>query len=304
MKKYLILFICFCGLETINAQQDEQMSLYMQNPLYFNPAYAGSRQSVSLVSLARFQWIKFDGAPQTQWFSIHTPLPIGGLGIGAHMVNDKIGSRNRTAAYLDASASIQLNKKNHRLAIGVSGGADFLSFDFSGLNVIDVNDPYYGATYTSTKPNVGAGIYYYGDRHYLGLSSPRLLEMKVTDPSAVISSLNKRHYFLTGGFVFDINSVIQCKPATMVKYTPDAPLTIDGNLSFLFYEKFWLGAMYRFNESFGMNAIFKIKNAFQVGYAYDFPINGLRTYQNGSHEIILTYDFNFKKRVYNSPRYF
>ncbi|MFN6083707.1 MAG: type IX secretion system membrane protein PorP/SprF, partial [Fluviicola sp.] len=97
MKKYLLLFICFCGLETINAQQDEQMSLYMQNPLYFNPAYAGSRQSVSLVSLARFQWLKFDGAPQTQWVSIHTPLPRGGLGIGAQCVNDKVGSRKRTA---------------------------------------------------------------------------------------------------------------------------------------------------------------------------------------------------------------
>ncbi len=304
MKKHFLFIFAFCSLFNSFAQQDEQMSLYMQNPLYFNPAYAGSRQSFSLVSLARFQWLNFEGAPQTQWFSAHTPLPIGGLGVGGHFVNDRIGSRNRTAAFLDLSASIQLNKKNHRLAFGVSGGADFLSADFSNLNVTDINDPYYGASLNTTKPNVGAGIYYYGDRHYIGISSPRLLELKISDPNAIVSNLNKRHYFGTAGFVFDINSVIQFKPATMVKYTPNAPLTLDGNLSFLFYEKFWLGAMYRFNESVGMNAIFKIKNVLQVGYAFDFPINGLRTYQSGSHEVILTYDINFKKHIYNSPRYF
>lgn len=304
MKKALFLLIALNCIGEIKAQQDEQMSLYMQNPLYYNPAYAGSRQSVSFVSLARFQWVGYSGAPMSQWFSVHSPIVNNNLGVGMHFVNDNIGSRSRTAAYADISASIQLNKKGARLAAGLSGGADFISFDFTNLAVADVNDPYYGQRFSSTKPNIGAGLYYYSDRHYIGISSPRLFEAKINDASTLVTTLNKRHYFFAAGTVIDLNSVVKFKPSTMIKYTPNAPLTMDFNFSFLMYDKLWLGAMYRYNESLGINAIFKIRNCLQVGYGYDFPINGLRTYQSGSHEVLLTYDFNFKKAIYNSPRYF
>lgn len=304
MKKLMFFFGVILLSVSGYAQQDEQMSLYMQNPLYYNPAYAGSRHSLSLVSLARFQWVSFAGAPKSQWFSVHTPVSNENMGLGLHVVNDAIGSRNRTAAYADLSSSIRLNKKGDRLAVGISGGADFMSFDFSNLAVTDPNDPYYGQRFSSTKPNLGAGIYYYGERHYIGLSSPRLFEAQLTDANSLVTNLNKRHFFFAAGAVFHLNSVIQWKPSAMIKYTPKAPLTMDFNLSFLFYEKMWLGAMYRYNESMGINALFRIKNAFQVGYGYDFPINGLMRYQQGSHEVLLTYDFNFKKVIYNSPRYF
>ena len=303
MKKHLLAGLLGLSLAG-TAQQDEQMSMYTQNPLYYNPAYAGSRQSISFVSLARFQWVSFDGAPQSQWFSVHSPVLQKSLGVGAHFVNDRIGSRNRTAAYVDVSSSIRLNKKNHRLAAGLSAGADFMSFDFSDLKVTDVNDPYYGQRFSSTKPNIGAGLYYYGDRHYIGISSPRLFESKLTDATSFVTSLNKRHFFFAAGVVIPLSSVVDWKPSTMIKYTPNAPLTMDFNMNFLFYEKFWAGVMYRFNESMGVNIMLKIKKSFQVGYGYDFPINGLMRYQQGSHEILLTYDFNFKQIIYNSPRYF
>lgn len=226
------------------------------------------------------------------------------MGIGGHFVNDNIGSRNRTAGYLTLSANVQLNKKRHRLALGVSGGADFMSFDFSNLNVTDPNDPYFGQRFTSTKPNLGAGIYYYGDRHFVGISSPRLIEAKLDDANTLISTINQRHFFFTAGGIIPLNSVVQLRPSTMIKYTPNAPLTMDFNASFLFYEKWWFGAMYRFHESVGVNALFRIKDKFQLGYGYDFAINQIRTYQQGTHEILLTYDFNYKKAVYASPRYF
>ncbi len=307
MKKTLrfVLILLLVG-ETATgiAQQDEQLSLYNQNPLYYNPAYAGSRQSISFVSLARFQWVSFSGAPQSQWFSVHSPIVGNNLGIGAHFVNDRVGSRNRTSAFVDVSASIRLNKKNHKLAFGLSGGADFLSYDFTDLNVTDINDPYYGQQFSSTKPNIGAGIYYYGERHYIGISSPRILQAKITDVNQFVTTLNQRHYFITAGTVFNLNSVVQFKPSTLIKYTPNAPLTLDFNMNFLLYDKLWTGAMYRLHESMGVNLIFKIKRSFQVGYGYDFPINGLMRYQQGSHELFLSYDFSFKKNIYNSPRYF
>jgi len=304
MKKLLILsVICFFGFQS-KAQQDEQMSLYMYNKLYINPAYAGSRDALSAIAIARFQWVDFEGAPKTQWFSIHAPILQKAMGVGAHVVNDQIGNRSRTAVFGDVSTSLALNKKTSRIAVGLSGGFDMIGYDFSNTKIVDQTDPYYGAQYNVTQPNVGAGIYYYSDKHYFGISSPRILEVDNKSLDSVVGKLNTRHFFVSGGYVFDLNSVLKLQPSAMIKYTPNAPITIDVNASLLMYDQMWLGLMYRYNESMGVNAVYTLKNALSIGYVYDFPINGLRTYQTGSHEIFLRYDFKPKKSVFTSPRYF
>jgi len=302
--KIAVLGICTLIGSGLFAQQDEQLTMYNYNPLYYNPAYAGSRDAISVVALGRFQWVNWDGAPNTQYFTVHAPIVGQLLGMGVNVVNDQIGSRRRTAAYYNVSSGIKLNKNNARLAFGLSLGMDVMSFDFSNLNVADVNDPFYGQNFSTTKMNVGAGIYYYSDRHYVGISSPRILEPKVADAQDVMRSLNKRHFFITGGVIFDINSVLKFKPTTLVKITPNAPLTFDLNANFLLYDRIWLGAMYRFHESVGMNVVFQIRDFMHIGYGYDFPINKIMTYQRGSHEVLLQFDMRRKKTPFTSPRYF
>lgn len=304
MKKQLILLVTllFVGFNS-SAQQDEQMSVYMHNPLYFNPAYAGSRDALSTLAMTRFQWVNFDGAPSTQWFSIHAPLLQKSMGIGSHMVNDRIGNRSRTAIYLDVNGSIALNKTS-RIAAGISGGIDMMGYDFSDVQVNDQADPYYGTSNQITKPNFGAGVYYYSDNHFFGISVPRVMEINNSAFDTIIQTLNTRHFFISGGTVFDLNSVLKLKPTALLKFTPGAPITADINASLLMYETLWAGVMYRFHESMGANLVYNIKQTFSIGYAYDFPINGLRTYQSGSHEIFLRYDFIPKKSNFTSPRYF
>lgn len=286
------------------AQQDEQLSMYNYNPLYYNPAYAGSNDALSVVAMARFQWVNFDGAPNTQFLSVHTPVMGKSLGMGLTMVNDQVGSRKRTAVYYNVSSGIRLNNKNDRLAFGLSVGMDVLSYDFSGLNVHDVSDPFYGQSLSTSKANVGGGLYYYNERYYVGISSPRLLEPKNIDTDNIATSLNQRHFFITAGKVFDLNSVVKIKPTTLVKITPNSPLTFDVNANFLFYERFWVGALYRFHEAVGLNFVYNYNNFIHIGYGYDFPINTLMDYQSGSHEVLLQIDIRSKKNLFTSPRYF
>jgi len=300
---FLMGVFAFLSLQ-VAAQQDEQLSFYNYNPLYYNPAYAGSRDALSFTGLARFQWVNFDGAPTTQWFSVHAPVIGNALGMGAHLVNDKIGARNRTSAYYDISSGIRLNKDNARLAFGLSAGFDMMSTNFSSLAVHDATDPYYAQGMSSNRFNMGAGIYYYSDRTYIGASMPRVLEVKATNVQNLLHSLNQRHLFLSAGHVFTLNSVLKLKPTTLIKFTPHAPVTVDANLNLLLYNKLWLGALYRYREAVGLSAVFKIREFMQIGYSYDFPVNGLATYQAGSHEILLQFDVKFKNSIYTSPRYF
>lgn len=299
-----VLGILTCGVN-VQAQQDEQMSLYQYNPLYFNPAYAGTRNSINISLLSRFQWVGWKGAPNTQWLSVHAPVVGQTLGIGAHITHDRLGARDRTSAYFDISAGIRLNQKGHRLAFGLSAGVDISAYNFTNLNVTDPDDPFYGNVWKSVKPNFGAGIYYYGDRFYLGVSSPRILESNYSNNSASLKMV-KRHFFLSGGYVFKLNPIWDLKPSTLVKITPYAPLTFDVNLTAIAYKKYRFGAMYRFKEAMGVHASVLVSNIFTIGYAFDFPINGLRGQQYGTHEIVLQFDLNKKKnagQIY-SPRYF
>lgn len=308
MKKLYIIIsvlgILTCGVK-VQAQQDEQMSLYQYNPLYFNPAYAGTRNTINISLLSRFQWVGWKGAPNTQWLSVHAPVVGQTLGIGAHVTHDRLGARDRTSAYFDISAGIRLNQKGHRLAFGLSGGVDISAYNFTNLTVTDPDDPFYGNVWKSVKPNFGAGIYYYGERFYLGVSSPRVLESNYTNNSASLKMV-KRHFFASGGYVFKLNPIWDLKPSTLVKITPYAPVTFDVNLTAMAYKKYWFGLMYRYNEAMGVHASALISNIFTIGYAFDFPINGLRGQQYGTHEVVLQFDLNKKKNAGQtySPRYF
>lgn len=289
------------------AQTEEQSSMYMFNPLLFNPAYAGSRGSIHGVGIARFQWVGIEGAPMSQFVSFDAPVANQNLGLGFHLSNDKIGARNRTSAFADISYGLKLNKKGDRLAFGMSAGIDWQVYDFNKLTTYDPNDPVYGYYASKVRPNFGAGLYYYGERFYAGVSIPRLLRNRLGKNAPIGEALQRRHFYVTGGYVFKLSSVVQFKPSALVKISENAPITFDINANFLLFNTLWIGPMYRFNESVGLNTAIQIKEFMSFGYAFDFPINGMstfRTNQRGTHEIMISFDLKTKKKPYLSPRYF
>ena len=87
MKKFLIIAFVVASLGA-SAQQDPQHTMYRFNGLMFNPAYAGSREALSLVGIYRWQWVNVPGAPQTGSFAIHSPLKNDRIALGLSFVSD------------------------------------------------------------------------------------------------------------------------------------------------------------------------------------------------------------------------
>ena len=310
MKKIVVFFFWSLLITRYTSpaysQTEEQSSLYMFNPLLFNPAYAGSRGSIHGVGIARFQWVGIEGAPMSQFVSFDAPVANQNLGLGFHLSNDKIGARSRTSAFADIAYHLKLNKKGHRLSFGMSAGADWQVYNFNKLTTNDPNDPVYTYYASKVRPNFGAGLYYYGDRFYAGVSLPRMLRNRLKEP-AIGEALQRRHLYVTGGYVFRLNSAVDFKPSVLLKLTENAPITFDLNANFLILNTLWIGPSYRFHESAGFNIALQLKETVSFGYAFDFPVNGLnsfRTNQKGTHEIMLSFDIKTKKRPYLSPRYF
>ena len=124
MKKFIkinIIAIVLFSSYSAMSQQLPQFTQYMYNTISINPAYAGSRETLSLVGLHRSQWIGLDGGPTTQTFSIHAPTRNEKVGLGLSFINDELGFENFTYIYGDFSYTINLGEKT-KLAFGLKGG--------------------------------------------------------------------------------------------------------------------------------------------------------------------------------------
>jgi len=307
--KFIVIAFIVINCTSVFGQQLPQFTQYMYNTISINPAYSGSRETLSIVGLHRSQWVGIDGGPTTQTLSLHSPLRNEKVGLGFSFINDKLGYENFSYLYADFSYTINVSAGT-KLAFGLKGGFTHYSLDEELLTDPSViNDRYFDRVSNRWSPNVGVGMYLHSDKWYVGLSAPRILNTDYNKGSlgdVDYVSLERVSYYLTGGYVFNLSDNTKFKPAFMVKATNGSPVSYDLTANFLFYEKLWLGASYRLNESAGaLGAIvdFQISNQFRIGYAYEYPISDIRPYSDGTHEILLMFEV-FKNKRIKSPRYF
>jgi type IX secretion system PorP/SprF family membrane protein len=277
----------------------------MYNTLGVNPAYAGSRDALTITGLYRTQWVGFDGAPTTQTLTAHSPVTSDAVNLGLSFSNDEIGPVQNTALYVDYAFRFKLTE-NSKLALGVKVGFDNYNFNLSELQTNTGNDPAFMVSDGVFSPNFGFGIYYNRDNFYAGLSTPKILENDYAYSVSDNLSKEKRHYYLIAGGIVPISNELKLKPTGLLKCVQGAPVEIDLTANFLFYDRFQIGAMYRTGDAFGLLAGFYITDQLSVGYSFDWSmVNTTSKYNDGSHEIVITYDFIFKEsRKIRSPRYF
>ncbi|XCF04873.1 type IX secretion system membrane protein PorP/SprF [Tamlana crocina] len=303
IKTNIIVIALFSCVYSV-AQQLPQFTQYMYNTISINPAYAGSREALSIVGLHRSQWVGFKGGPITQTLSIHTPLRNDRIGLGLSFMEDDLGPENFTYLYGDFSYAIPTGY-NSKLAFGIKGGFTQYSLDDDFRNDVS-NDDYFDYYENKWDPNIGLGVYWSSNRVYFGLSAPRILK---TDKNKTkdYEALEVISYYFTGGLVLDLNKSIKFKPAFLIKATNGAPVSYDLTANFLFNEKFWFGGSYRINEytaAIGGIVDFQVSRQLRVGYAYEKPLSEIADHTTGTHEILLIYEFKFINSKLKSPRYF
>jgi type IX secretion system PorP/SprF family membrane protein len=298
MKKIIVFSVLLLSLR-LNAQQDPQFTQYFDNFLHVNPAYAGSSGMLSATAIHREQWVGFAGAPRSTTLSLHTPLNYRSVGLGLTAVNDMIGPIRQNMVYVDFSYTLKLGK-TARLALGLKGGMNMLNVSTQGLANVDANDPAFANALNRINPNVGFGVYYHDEHFFIGLSSPRILE----NTASTTTYLEQRHYFGIVGGIFSVAEQWKLRPSIQVKSTMGAPLSLDFSLAAIFKDKLWLGAMNRWKAAAGGFVQYQICRQFRLGLASEFGMTPIRNYNNGTFEVMMSYDFNYKKTDVKSPRYF
>ncbi|MDG2396270.1 MAG: type IX secretion system membrane protein PorP/SprF [Flavobacteriaceae bacterium] len=304
----LIIIISIVNINCSFSQQDPQFSQHMYNTQIINPAYAGSRGYFSLDLLSRTQWLNLEGAPRTTSFSIDTPIgEEERMGIGLSLVRDELGPSINNRINLDYSYSI--NFMFAKLTFGLKAGINQLNIDFSNLNIYDLSDPVsQNDIDDKIKPNFGLGLYFNTEKYYLGISVPNLLETNYFDEinfqngfSSKIS--DKIHYYLIGGYVFELGSNLKIKPSTMFKIVDGSPLQWDASLNMLINNYVTLGVSYRLDSALSFLSGFQMSEKLFIGLGYDYSTTIIKDYNDGTYEIIFKIGL-FNNKTIITPRFF
>lgn len=300
--KTILTIICAFILQSMYSQQDSQYTQYMYNTPLINPAYAGSRETITAFLLHRNQWVGLDGAPVTNNFSINMPVGDSNFGVGLNFVNDEIGPVAENQISVDLAYFIQISE-NYKLSLGLKGTGNLFQLDVNKLRIYDPADPQFQNMNTEFSPNVGAGLYLFSDKTYFGLSVPNFFESYRYNDNNIEITKEKMHFYFIAGHVFTLSPNIDFKPAVLSKIVEGAPLQADVTANFLFFDKLTLGAAYRWDASVSALAGFQISDSWFIGYGYDLETTKLANYNSGSHEIFLRYEFFNRSRV-SAPRFF
>ena len=345
LKSILIVLVLLVGWSSSAfAQQDPMFTKYFFNTLNYNPAYAGTKEYLSVVVLAREQWVNFGsglnkdgGAPSSQTFSIHGPLKKR-VGIGINFSNDKVGATQSNS--ISGIYSYKIPFGESKLSVGISAGVTNWRADWNDLvfRAPRGADPVFAADLEPVWiPSIGAGLYFYHKFYYLGFSTPRLFQYSLRNSSEPIQNIVKNaqiypHYYFTSGAAFRVKGDdIIFKPSLLIKNVGlfnqfssnnqqvvtqiAAPTEFDIDFSLLFYEKMWTGLSFRSaieqifegtssHDSMDIWASFFLGNGLRLGVSYDFPLNEIRNYSVGSFEMMVGYDFDYKVKKVTTPRYF
>lgn len=306
MKRFIFMIALMGMFQMLSAQQEPQSTQYMFNQLAFNPAYAGSRGTLSGTVLFRKQWWGFEGAPTNANISVHTPGPNERHGFGVNFIHDQLGVVQQN--FLEASYAYRLPLGSGHLALGLSGGFTNYNNRFSEVTTRDPDQIIPTTNLSAWLPRVGTGVYYSTDKFYAGVSTTNLLSGKYFryDNTLVqdIADTQRSHYFVMVGGVIGLDEKLDLRPSVMMKYVANAPMQLDLNATLFFSKVIGIGAGYRTGDAVLLLLEYLSPKSFRFGYAFDYSLNPVQSVSAGSHEFMIGVDLNWGRSRFLTPRFF
>ncbi|MEZ4738329.1 MAG: type IX secretion system membrane protein PorP/SprF [Flavobacteriales bacterium] len=283
----ILLLVLVAQVVRAGAQQLPQLTQYQFNDYVVNPAVAGSRPFFELRSAHRYQWVGIQDAPRTFTFSGSTPLG-DKMGLGGYIFTDIVGPTRRTGFQFSYAYHLKLTS-DIKLSLAVSAGMLQFLIDGSKIAFHDPGDPVLDDQLRGDLlPDAKFAFYLYHQNFWFGATAPQLLQNKVyfLDQEQTLSRMED-HYYVTGGYRFELSDEWKVEPSFLVKYTSPVPVKVDLTATVRYKDTFWLGGGYRTNDAYCAMLGYWHKKTFQFGYSYDIISSNLRNYSTGTHEVML-----------------
>lgn len=291
----LTLLIGFAPLLS-SAQSDFDLSQRFFNEAIYNPAATGNTFTTSFFLHLRNQWLDLEGAPTTEVFSVDSYLERYQSAVGLTLTGDQIGFTNTYTIRGAYAFYIPINDKS-ALSLGASAGLIYRNKNANGALVDDLNDSelYFG-NISEYSPDFDFGFEYQGFMK-VGAAIRHL----GSQPSKNTFPQNSKNIWAYASTRLNLLQHISIEPTVSYmhrnginRYEAGAIFYILKSTTPRFYnDRFWVGAMYRFNDQYSILAGLHITPKIRLGYSFDYGLRSLGTLsKKGTHEIFLSWQFN------------
>ncbi len=323
MKKLLLLLLL--GATTTGfAQQLPQYSQYNRNQFMANPAAAGMYDFLDITIGGRSQWLGIENSPLTAYAYASTVLsrnktrynpslrtsygPVASPKVNTGKLKHAIGGQviaDQYGAFRDISVAgtyaIHLPvTRDYNMSFGAKLGLSNSMFLQERAQVLSQMQGYTGpvvsdATYDNYVANqsslnfmeIGAGLFFYADHMYVGVSADQLSRNAISFGQGTANFDPQMHFNFLAGYRFDLTDEWTLMPSAMVKLMAPAPTSIEGSLQFEYKRWLWFAASYRHNDAIVGMLGANLSDRFKLGYSFDFSITEFNNYSSGGHEVIL-----------------
>ena len=297
----------------LNAKaQDAEFSQFYANPVYLNPAFAGTTVFPKIHLNFRDQWPEMNHAYVTYSASYDQYIPFLHGGIGVQFFGDRAGGGiyNTIGANLMYNYRVNLSE-TWAMHMGLQGSYMSKQLDYSKILLFDQIDPisgfYNNGIVNSTTeilpidPNISildfsAGLLVFNETFFGGFAVKHLTEPEENYTGSSDGVLPRR-YTVHGGAVLNISN----KSDGYATFSPNFMYTTQANFrqlnigSYLKYGFIFGGLWYRHNISHA-DAVILLAGLqygiFKFGYSYDLTISQLKGNSGGAHEISVILNFD------------
>lgn len=312
MKKFTLLILGMLGVLSVKAQ-DPQFTQFYANPLYLNPAFAGTAGGPRFVSNYRNQWPSISGSFTTYSFSYDQHFDGIGGGFGVQAWRDVAGDANLSTTNASAMYSYQLNvSEDFAIKAGLQASFVQRDIDFGRLQFGDQIDPRLGfvrptqetfidgeGTEQPMFADFSAGFMGFTEKFFFGFAVHHLAE-PVQSFFGNPNSILYRKYTAHAGMVLPLDNLRESERyiSPNIMYQRQGEFTQVNLGAYYIHKAFVTGLWFRQTapNSDAVMALIGLKlDPVKIGYSYDLTVSDARGAAPGSHEVSLilelqTYD--------------
>jgi type IX secretion system PorP/SprF family membrane protein len=306
--KNLILFGLFY-VSFHSMAQDPTFTQFYSNPVYLNPALAGSSGCPRIAMNYRNQWPQLTGNFITYAAAYDTYAKNISGGVGIMAMHDQQGQGTIQTSMIAGTYSYYL-KVNRKFRIMFGGQAAYFQkyLDWSKLTFGDQIDPRRGFIYqTGDVPrgngshgffDVSAGMVGFTKNFYFGVAGHHLNR---PDESMILGD-SRLPIRVTGHMGANIKLGQRGRYSSSTTLMPNVIYQYQNGFqqfnigAYLKYESFTIGAWYRNRDAFIVSLGITTEK-FRIGYSYDLTVSQLGGVTGGSHEISMGINLKCKKQM-------
>ena len=297
MKKIFLSLIIILGSVYYGTSQSRYIfTQYFINPVLINPGAAGCKPGKNIFLNYRNTWANHPGSPQT--FSVSFDGMVSNkVGLGAFIMRDNYGSLQTTKALL--SYSYKLHDENYDFGIGFT--TEYLKYNVDAVlsgGTVDKNDPWIAEKQNGDKyfdAALGAhGII--NKKYVVDVVLPGLVRTQLndTDSESSVDTTSSFNYIAGLGYIYELPQYdMTVYPSVYIKKLRNINTLIDFNVLMTFYDGVLSGgASYGYGDDERLGFVIGAKlNKIKFYYSYDFSFKEFQAYNNGSHELMINYNF-------------